>query len=64
MIVIGAVLLLVGAVLPFMMVVRWIESQLWLNFIAFASSMAGLVVGLFGVFEYQRSRSSDRGSRF
>jgi len=64
MIWIGAVLLVVGAVLPFMMVLRWIESQLWLNFVSFAASMAGMVVGMIGVFEYQRSRShrdSDRG---
>jgi len=64
LIVVGAVLLVVGAVLPFLMVVRLLESQLWLNFVAVASTMAGLVVGMYGIFELQRTRERDKQNHF
>jgi len=61
---IGVVLLVIGALLPFLMVARLLESQLWLNFIAVAASMAGLIVGLYGVFELQRTRERDKSNHF
>ena len=61
---IGAVLLVIGALLPFLMVARLLESQLWLNFVAVAASMAGLIVGLYGVFELQRTRERDKRNHF
>ena len=61
---IGIVLLVIGALLPFLMVARLLESQLWLNFIAVAASMAGLIVGLYGVFELQRTRERDKSNHF
>ena len=64
LIVIGAVLLVVGALLPFLMVVRLLQSQLWLNFVAVASTMAGLVVGMYGIFELQRTRERDKQNHF
>jgi hypothetical protein len=49
-------LLIVGAVLPFLMVIGLLESTLFLNFVAVASSIAGLTVGFLGITQYFRSR--------
>jgi len=61
---VGAILVVIGAVLPMLMVLRIVESQMWLNFISFGSSIAGLVVGMYGLFEYQRGRETDKDNRF
>ena len=49
MIVIGFFLVLLGAALPFLMVLGVIESTLFLNFLAFASSVAGIFLGVVGM---------------
>ena len=56
LIVLGFVLLLIGAVLPFLMVIGLVESTLFLNFLAVVSSIAGLTVGFMGVAQYIRRR--------
>jgi len=61
---VGAVLLVIGAVLPFLMVVRLLESQLWLSFISVVASMAGMVIGMYGIFEMQRSHERDKRNHF
>ncbi|MCL0029591.1 hypothetical protein M1O14_00080 [Dehalococcoidia bacterium] len=56
LIILGFLLLLVGAVLPFVMVIRLVESTFLLNFVAATSSIGGLTVGLIGIVQYNRSR--------
>jgi hypothetical protein len=55
---VGFVLLLAGAVLPFLMVVRALEPSLFLSFASYASTVAGLILGLYGaaMIEYERRR--------
>lgn len=48
LIVIGFFCVLVGAVLPFLMVMRFIESTFLMNFIAYTTSMAGIFLGVIG----------------
>lgn len=55
-IIVGGVLLAVGAVLPFLMVVRVLTSTFLLNFVAYGASVVGLVLGLLGAFSYMRQR--------
>jgi hypothetical protein len=55
----GFVLLLIGVILPFVMVLRLIEPTLLLNFIAYFSSLFGLLIGLSGVVLYGISRRQD-----
>ena len=57
---IGFILLIVGAVLPMLMMLHIIGSTYLLNIIAYFSSLAGLVIGLYGVFElYQIRKKGD-----
>jgi hypothetical protein len=51
-ILIGFVLVVLGAVLPFLMVMRVLESTFFLNFLAYGSSMAGLFLGFIGASLY------------
>ncbi len=48
----GLFLMLLGIVLPFMLVVHILESTFFLNFIAFASQVAGLFLGTIGIVFY------------
>jgi len=55
---IGFVLLLFGAAMPFAMMMRWVRSTLVMNFASAAATLAGSVLGLYGLFEYvQRKRN-------
>jgi len=56
LILLGLALLLVGAVLPFVIVIGLLESTMLLNFVAAISSVTGLTVGLIGVVMYDKSR--------
>jgi hypothetical protein len=51
-ILIGFVLVLLGAVLPFLMVLHYLESTFFLNFFAYGASMVGLILGLIGASQY------------
>ena len=53
---IGFGLLIVGVVLPFLMVLRLVESTLFLNFLAVASSVAGLTTGFLGITQLRSRR--------
>lgn len=53
-ILIGFLLVLLGAVLPFLIVMQVIESTFFLNFLAYGASMVGLVLGLIGATLYVR----------
>jgi hypothetical protein len=53
---IGFGLLIIGVVLPFLMVVELVESTLFLNFLAVASSIAGLTTGFLGITQLRSRR--------
>ncbi len=44
----GFLLVLAGAVLPFLMVIRLLDASLWLSFVSYGSSVSGMFVGLLG----------------
>jgi hypothetical protein len=58
---IGFALLLLGVLLPLLMVIRLIESTFSLNFLAYISSLSGLIIGFSGVVQYIRSGGAGRG---
>jgi len=53
---IGFGLLIIGAVLPFLMVIKLVESTLFLNFVAVGCSLGGLTTGFVGITRISRSR--------
>jgi len=52
----GFVLVLLGAVLPWLMVLQVIKSTFFLNFFAAGVSTAGLILGVIGAAYYVRLR--------
>lgn len=54
LIAIGLVLLLIGAILPFLMLLHWIESTLLLNVVSVMCSTGGLTTGFMGLASYLR----------
>ena len=54
LIAIGFVLLVLGALLPFLMLLDLIESTLFLNIISVICSVGGLTVGFIGLTSYLR----------
>ncbi len=54
MIVIGFVLVLLGAVFPFLMVMQIIQSTFLLNFLSYAASISGLFLGILGAASFVR----------
>ncbi|MFH2102405.1 MAG: hypothetical protein ABIJ39_03510 [Chloroflexota bacterium] len=53
-ILLGFVLVVLGAVLPFLMVLQVLESTFLLNFLSFGMSVAGLFLGIIGGSLYVR----------
>ena len=53
LIAIGFGLLLAGAVLPFVMVIGYVESTLFLNLLAVICTISGIVVGFLGMSQYR-----------
>jgi hypothetical protein len=49
LIVLAVFLLLFGCVMPFLMVLRVVESTFFLNFLSFGASVLGLFLGLAGI---------------
>ncbi len=49
---VGFFLVLIGAVLPFLIVIQVIESTFLLNFVAFAASTTGIFLGVIGTATY------------
>jgi hypothetical protein len=47
---------LLGAILPFLMVIRVIEPSFLLSFIAFVISVGGLFLGMLGAAQHMRGR--------
>lgn len=49
LIVAGVILMLLGILLPFMMVIKLVESTFFLNFLSWGASVSGLAMGMIGV---------------
>jgi hypothetical protein len=49
---IGLILILTGIALPFLMVIRTLESTLLLNLLAFVSQVVGIFTGTIGMIFY------------
>lgn len=45
----GLFLMLLGVILPFLMVIKVLESTFLLNFVSWAGSVIGLALGMIGV---------------
>jgi hypothetical protein len=56
MMIIGALLMIMGVVLPLFMVIKLIESTFFLAFISYAASLMGMVFAFYGLFTYVRIR--------
>ncbi len=56
LIVIAFMLLVLGALLPFLMVIRVLQPSFALSFFSYALSLVGLIMGLIGVALYGRNR--------
>ena len=54
LIVIGFILLLLGVILPFLMLIGLVETNLPLNIVAVVCSVAGLATGFMGLATYMR----------
>jgi hypothetical protein len=52
----GICLMLLGIVLPFLMVIKVVESTFFLNFFSWGASVAGLAFGTIGFATYSRNR--------
>jgi hypothetical protein len=52
----GVFLMVLGIVLPFLMVVKVLESTFFLNFFSWGASVAGLALGTIGFALWSRSR--------
>lgn len=57
---IGFLLVLLGVVLPFLMVMKVIESTFFLNFFSFIISLIGVVIGVIGSAYYVRINRGDK----
>ena len=54
----GIFLMLLGMVLPFLMVIKVLESTFFLNFFSWGASVAGLALGTIGFAMYSRGRKN------
>ena len=50
----GFLLVLAGAVLPFLMVINLVMSTFFLNFFSYTASLVGLILGIIGSAMYVR----------
>jgi hypothetical protein len=55
----GVILMLLGIILPFMMVIRVLESTFFLNFFSWGASVSGLSLGTIGFGMYARVKKDD-----
>ena len=60
LILLGFVLLMIGVCVPFLMLLKLLESTLFLSFLAYLSSVAGLVLGIAGAAMYSRDERQRR----
>jgi hypothetical protein len=55
----GVILMLLGIILPFLMVIKVLESTFFLNFFSYGASVAGLALGTIGFALWSRNRRRD-----
>jgi hypothetical protein len=55
----GAILVVIGAALPFAMLLGVIKSTLLLNFVAAISSITGIIIGFIGIIDYYQNKHRD-----
>lgn len=60
LILLGFVLLMIGVCVPFLMLLQLLESTLFLSFLSYLSSVAGLVIGIVGAALYTRAERQRR----
>jgi len=51
---IGFLLVLLGAVLPFLMLLQVFSASFWLSFVSYTATISGLFLGLIGAATYVR----------
>ena len=56
LLIMGFVLVVLGVVLPFLMVLKVVESTFFLNFFSFTASTLGLFMGIIGASAYVRKK--------
>lgn len=54
----GILLMLLGIILPFLMVIKVLESTFFLNFFSWGASVAGLAFGTIGFAMYSREKKN------
>ena len=62
LILIGFGLVLLGAILPFLMVMRIVQSTFFLNFFSYGASVTGLFLGIIGsamFVQYRKAKNKD-----
>ena len=52
----GLILMILGIVIPFLIVIRVLESTFFLNFFSWGASVAGLFLGIIGVATWVRKK--------
>lgn len=52
----GLILMLLGIALPFLILVKVLESTFFLNFFAYGASVSGLFLGVIGVATWVRTK--------
>jgi hypothetical protein len=55
----GIFLMLLGIILPFLMVIKVLESTFFLNFFSYGASVAGLALGTVGFALWSRTRKKE-----
>ena len=51
-ILLGMLLVIFGAVAPFIMVIHLVRASVWLSLLAYIASVSGLFLGMFGAMEF------------
>ncbi len=54
LIILGALMMIAGVVFPLLMVIKVLESTFLLNFVAYISSIIGMMIGIIGAVLYSR----------
>jgi len=55
---IATLLLLIGVILPLLMVIKVVQSTFFLNFFSYASSLAGFILGFYGIVSHIKARKN------
>lgn len=63
LIVVGAILLMLGVLVPLLMVLRLWKPTFFLSFLSYASSLVGLIVGVWGIAQYHSTPHKDNTER-